>query len=121
MIRGKSDCTYVLADLVLNSSQNKYMVANCRKRGYPKRLVGYFRLVIFPNGCPSERRPRRRLVVRGDSARKLLTAPSGSLTCSVYSTITREHGLKSHPKDNQYLLGRPARETNPLEFLSRAL
>ena len=47
--------------------------------------------------------PRRRLVNTGDSTRiqdKLLRIPPGSLTCSVYSTVTRDLGLKSHPKDN---------------------
>ena len=68
------------------------------------RLVGYFRLFIVATGCPSERRPPRgRLVLRGivqGYRTKLLRAPPGSLTCSVYSTVTRDLGLKSHPKDN---------------------
>ena len=43
---------------------------------------------------------RRRLVVTGDSARaKLGRAPPDSLTCSVYSNVTRDFGLKFHPKD----------------------
>ena len=47
--------------------------------------------------------PRRRLVVTGDSARyrtKLLRILPGTLTCSAYSTVTRDLGLTSHPKDN---------------------
>ena len=32
-------------------------------------FIDYFRLFIVATGCPSERRPRRRLVVTGDSAR----------------------------------------------------
>ena len=39
--------------------------------------------------------PRRRLVVTGDSAR----IPPGSLTYSAYSTVTRDLGITSHPKD----------------------
>ena len=31
---------------------------------------------------------------------KLLRDPSGSLTCSVYRTVTRDLGVKSHPKDS---------------------
>ena len=49
--------------------------------------------------------PRRRLVVTGIV--QGYRAPPGSLTCSVYSTVTRYLGLKSHPKDNW-----PARESN---------
>ena len=30
---------------------------------------------------------------------KLLRIPPGSLTCSAYSTVTRDLGLTSHPKD----------------------
>ena len=45
--------------------------------------------------------PRRQLVVTGDSARtKLLRIPPGSLTCSAYSTVTRDLSLTSHPTDN---------------------
>ena len=46
---------------------------------------------------------RRWLVVTRDSERyrmKLLRIPPGSFTCSAYSTITQDHGLTSHPKDN---------------------
>ena len=39
-------------------------------------------------------------IVHGYSS-KLLRAPPGFLTYSVYSTVTRDLGLKSHPKDNQ--------------------
>ena len=39
--------------------------------------------------------PRRRVVVT-----KLLRAPPGSLTCSVYSTVTRDLGLTSDSRDN---------------------
>ena len=48
--------------------------------------------------------PRRQLVVTGDCQgyrTKLLRALPGSLTCSVYSTIIRDLGLKSHPKYNE--------------------
>ena len=38
-------------------------------------------------------------IVQGYST-KLLRAQLGSLTCSMYSTVTRDIGLKSHPKDN---------------------
>ena len=47
--------------------------------------------------------PRRRLVVTGDSAgyrTKLLRIPPGSFTRLVYSTVTQDLGLTSHPKDN---------------------
>ena len=45
--------------------------------------------------------PRRRLVITRDSARiQDATTQPGSLTCSVYSTVTRYFGFKSHPKDN---------------------
>ena len=38
--------------------------------------------------------PRKRLVVTGDSGRtKLLRIPPGSLTCSVYSTVSSERLL----------------------------
>ena len=71
----------------------------------------YFCLFIVATGCPSERHPppplQRRLVVTGDSARiqvettessawffnVLGVIPPGSLTCSVYSTFTRDLGL----------------------------
>ena len=46
---------------------------------------------------------RRRLVVTGivqEYRTKLLKAPPGSVTCSAYITVTRDLGLKSHPKDN---------------------
>ena len=59
--------------------------------------------VYLSTGFPSERRPRRRLVVTGDSARyrtKLLRILPGSLTCLAYSTVTWDLGLTSHPKDN---------------------
>ena len=45
----------------------------------------------------------RPLVVSGDSARiqdELLRTSPGSLTCSAYSTVTWDLGLRSHPKDN---------------------
>ena len=43
--------------------------------------------------------PRRRLVVTGDCARIQDETKYGSLTCSAYSTVTRELSLMSHPKD----------------------
>ena len=44
---------------------------------------------------------RQRLVVTGDSDRiQDETTEIGSLTCSVYRTVTRDLGLTSHPKDN---------------------
>ena len=54
---------------------------------------------------------------------KLLKALSGSLTCSVYNTVTPDLSLKSHPKDNQYLLGWPAQGSNlqPPVFKSSTL
>ena len=40
-----------------------------RRHFNPRNKLGYFRLFIVATGCPLERRPRRRLVVTGDSAR----------------------------------------------------
>ena len=67
-------------------------------------LIDYFRLFIVATGCPSERRPQKTVscyggIVQGYST-KLLRIPPGSLTCSAYSTVTRDLGLTSHPKDN---------------------
>ena len=72
------------------------------------RLIDYFRLFTVATGCPSERRPQKTAGRYGGSLRgivqgyrtKLLRAPPGSFTCSVYRTVTRDLGLKSHPKDN---------------------
>ena len=46
--------------------------------------------------------PRRRLVMTVDSARiqDETTESSGSLTCSLCSTVTRDLGLKTQPKKN---------------------
>ena len=52
--------------------------------------------------------PSRRLVVTGDSARiqdETTESSACFLTCTAYSTVTRDLGLKSNPKDNSYLLG----------------
>ena len=51
--------------------------------------------------CPGGVCPR--VVCSTLSARiqdETLRALPGSLTCSVYSTVTRDLGSKSHPKDN---------------------
>ena len=53
--------------------------------------------------------PRRRLVVTGivqGYRTKLLRVPPGSLTCSTYSTVTRDLGLTSHPTDKGHVLRR---------------
>ena len=70
-----------------------------------KVWFGYFRLFTVATGCPSDRRPPEdgyllRGIVQGYRT-KLLRIPPGSLTCSVYSTVTRDLGLPSHPKDNK--------------------
>ena len=64
--------------------------------GHVFGLVGYFRLFIVATGCPSDGYLLRG-IVQGYRT-KLLRAPPGSLTCSAYSTVTRDFGLTSHPK-----------------------
>ena len=67
---------------------------------------------IVATGCPYEQRPPPPppkavsfYVVQAQGYRtKLLRAPPGSLTCSVYSTVTRDLGLTSHPKDSNRLV-----------------
>ena len=51
-------------------------------------------------------------IVQG-SRMKLPRALPSSLTWSVYNAVTRDLGLKSHPKDNFELLPWPAWESNP--------
>ena len=61
-----------------------------------------FRLFIVGSGCPSERRLRGRLVVRGNSASiqdETIENSAYSFTCLAYSTVTRDIGLTPHPKD----------------------
>ena len=57
---------------------------------------------ILASGCTCQRCPRRQSL-RGTVLgyrKKLLRASPGSLTYALYSTVTRDLGLKSHPKDN---------------------
>ena len=68
----------------------------------PFYLVSYFRLFIVATGCLSERHAQNTVSCYGGIVQryrtKLLRAPPGSLlTCSVYSTVTRDLGLKSYP------------------------
>ena len=76
-----------------------------RRNGYSEAcadhwLLGYFPLFIVATSYPSE----PRLVVIGDSARiqdEITESLPGSLTCLAYSTVTRDLGLISHPKNNK--------------------
>ena len=91
----------------MGAMQTLFLIVLMRKYGktlYTREIhvwFGYFRLFIVATGCPSERHPQK-IVVTGDVQdyrTKPLRAPPGSLTCSVYSTVTRDLGLKSHLKD----------------------
>ena len=83
--------------------------SNIRLGRYSFLVIATVRLFPFftvATGCPSERRPQKtvRPSCYGGIVQvyrtKLLRTPPGSLTCSVYSTVTRILGLKSHPRDN---------------------
>ena len=42
-----------------------------------------------------------------------------TLTCSAYSTVTRDLGLTSHPKDYKYFFSLPAGDSNPQPVVTR--
>ena len=69
-------------------------------------LRGWLVISVYLSSLPVARMSdviRRRLVITGEVQgyrTELLRAPSGSLTYSACSTVTRDLGLKSHPKDN---------------------
>ena len=88
-------CLFVCLNLSLSLSLSLFLSP-------PPMLIEFvcFHLFIVAPGCPSERHPRRQLVVTGNSARIQDEAPPGSLTCSAYSTVTRDLELKSYSKDN---------------------
>ena len=65
-------------------------------------LAWLVRLFIVATGCPSERRPQKTVSCYGDSARiKDETTENSAWFFNVHSTVTRDLGLKSHPKDHQ--------------------
>ena len=64
-------------------------------------LVIFVYLLSLPVAHQSDA-PGRRLIVTGDSARiqdKTTRIPPGSLTCSAYSAIIWDTGVKPRPKD----------------------
>ena len=69
--------------------------------------------------------PKRQLVVTGDNARTQdeITKSSAWFFNSVYSTVTRDLGLKAYPKDKLVVirLTSPGIEPKNLEFSSRTL
>ena len=65
-------------------------------------LIGYFGLFIIDTGCLSEQLPQKMVSCYGGYCKhtgQTNESPPGSLTCSVYSTITKDLGLTSHLKD----------------------
>ena len=89
----RSACTYVQSDLALHYLLFFYQFLSTNPKPLPfnplKHDIVCFRLFIVATGSHLSDASRRRLVVTGDSAKKLLRAPLGSLTCSVYSTVTQ--------------------------------
>ena len=65
-------------------------------------MVGELVIFVYLSSLPVAHlsdAPRRRLVVTGDSARVQDETVENFFTRSVYSTVTRDLGLTSHPKD----------------------
>ena len=91
----------VVTSPISKGSQQKYAVTpQVVQEGM---LFGFFRLFIVATGCPSERCPQKTVSCYGGVQgyrTKLLRIPPGTLTCSMYSTITWDLGLTSHLKDS---------------------
>ena len=92
---------------------NRHRYGACLMKSLSRSVLDFnvclrlFIVFIVPTGCPSERRPppaRKTASCYGGIVQgyrtKLLRASPGPLTCSVCSTVTRDLGFKSHPKDN---------------------